>query len=63
MSPERIITEAIRFDHLPLENARRILAALADQGYRITDEPACTLPAVSRTYAEPIGVTTSDGIW
>lgn len=64
MSPERIITETIRFDHRSGENARRILAQLAEHGYRITNEPRSSLHAISRTYAEPVGrTTTSDGVW
>lgn len=69
MSPERIIAEVLAMAEFvcrgPREDAHAVMIALAQHGYRITDEPRATLPAITRTYAEPLGWTTSSagGLW
>lgn len=54
MTPESIIADTIRFDHRPSENARRIIAQLADHGYRITDQQS-SLPEITSAYSKPVG--------
>ena len=47
-TPEQVIVAAIRFDHLPTQNARRILEALEAAGYTVR-RPA--LPETERVFA------------
>jgi glycine/serine hydroxymethyltransferase len=52
VSPEGCIIQALRYDHDNVGNARRIVEALAANGYRIVLSAPPGLPEIHRLYTD-----------
>jgi hypothetical protein len=51
-SPERVILEALRYDHSNHGNVQRILAGLRDAGWQLTPAERTRLPETTRVFAD-----------